>query len=384
MSQSGRRSLAMTKRLLWTPAPIAIAHPSLFTRVELDAYEREILANPSANERDASRFFRNHPKFLYLGSAAEVRPEVTFHATPSGDVQRVDFFRRRFGERFWDIVELKDPNKPIVVGSSGMHARLSAEVDKAINQAQDYRELIDADGEARKRLESKGIRVWRPQIMVVVGKREAELEEEELIRTLLDRVRQRGGIEAWSYNDIFNFAKEHYSRNHIVCLPATHFTAIEIAWSDLQIDDLIAKIADNPEQLYGLEPRLFEELVARLFQSQGMDVELTSPSADGGVDIYGVSHTSVGDIAFAVQCKRYSPNSKIGVSQIRQLLGTLYESQLNKGILVTTATFTGGALDLLKERGYLLSGIDRDGLMEMILDFLQKRSAIGGRTGESS
>lgn len=59
-------------------------------------------------------------------------------------------------------------------------------MDKAVNQAQDYRDLLDADGEARKILESKGIRVWRPQIIVVVGKRD-ETFEEELIRTLLDR-----------------------------------------------------------------------------------------------------------------------------------------------------------------------------------------------------
>jgi hypothetical protein len=172
----------MSERRIWTPASIAIAHPSLFTRADLDAYERQILANPSANEHDASRFFRNHPKFLYFGSAAEVRPEVSFQDTPSGQVQRVDFFRRRFGEKFWDIVELKEPNKPFVVASTTMHARLSAEVDKAINQAQDYRDLLDSDGEARRTLESKGIRVWRPQILVVVGKRDQEIEEEELLR----------------------------------------------------------------------------------------------------------------------------------------------------------------------------------------------------------
>src|SRR5262245_50060374 len=118
---------AMTERRIWTPAPIAIAHPNLFRRDEIDAYERQILANPSANEYDASHFFRNHPKFLYLGSAAEIRPEVTFQDTPSGQIQRVDFFRRRYGEKFWDIVELKDPNKPLVVGLKGLHARLSAE-----------------------------------------------------------------------------------------------------------------------------------------------------------------------------------------------------------------------------------------------------------------
>jgi restriction endonuclease Mrr len=201
---------------------------------------------------------------------------------------------------------------------------------------------------------------------------------------LLDRIRQRGGIEAWSYNDVFDFAKEHYASNRIICVPATHFTAIEIALSDLRIDEIIAKIADNPEGLYNLQPRLFEEVVARLFQSQGMDVVLSAPGGDGGVDIYLSSQTAVGSPVFAVQCKRYSPKSKIGVSHIRALLGAVYINQLNKGILVTTSTFSSGALELLKERGYMLSGIDRDRLMEMIQEFLREKGPLDGSSGESS
>jgi hypothetical protein len=36
-----------------------------------------------------------------------------------GTKQRVDFFRRSFGESFWDIIELKHPHKPLVSDVDG-------------------------------------------------------------------------------------------------------------------------------------------------------------------------------------------------------------------------------------------------------------------------
>ncbi len=365
----------MSTRRIWTPAEVALAHPSLFSKGEIEAYEQEILANKTANEHDASRFFRTYPTFLYLGNAAEIRSEVVFKGSPSGEVKRVDFFRRRYGQRFWDIVELKHPNKPFIVKAGGPHARLSAEVDKAISQAQDYRDLLDEDGNARRALEAKGIRVWRPQIMVVVGKCDEDVEQ-ELLRTLLDRIRQRGNIEAWSYNDIYKFAKEHYEANNVVCIPATHFTAIEIGLPDGAIDDWFKLIGDNPERLYDLEPRAFEELVARLFQEQGMDVELTSPTRDGGIDMKATSLGPIEAVQYGVQCKRFGPNSKVSVQYIRELLGAVYSNSLSKGIFVTTSRFTRAALDLLEERKFLLTGIDREQLLSMIRDFLKEKGHI--------
>ena len=86
--------------------PILVeAHPTVFRRADLDAFEREILCNPAATEHDASRFFAKFPKFLLLGQGDEVRREVVLIDTSSGTRQRVDFFRRLYGQAFWDIVD---------------------------------------------------------------------------------------------------------------------------------------------------------------------------------------------------------------------------------------------------------------------------------------
>jgi HJR/Mrr/RecB family endonuclease len=53
--------------------------------------------------------------------------------------------------------------------------------------------------------------------------------------------------------------------------------------------DLIAQLRRNPEQLYNLEPRQFEELIAELLASFGWSVEPTGATRDGGYDILGIS-----------------------------------------------------------------------------------------------
>jgi hypothetical protein len=72
-------------------SPIALAHPSLFVRREIELYEA-LLADPSINERDASDFFSRFPKFLWIGGGAEVRREVVLLRDDGSSPYRVDFF----------------------------------------------------------------------------------------------------------------------------------------------------------------------------------------------------------------------------------------------------------------------------------------------------
>lgn len=201
---------------IWSPSPVAILHPSLFMREEIEHYEREILSNAKANERDASQFFSKFPKFLLLGKGAEIRREVGLIHPDGKQIYRVDFFRRDFGNVFWDIIELKSPQTPFIVGANHGHPRLSAKVHDAIIQGENYRDLIEEDDKIRSNLLKQGIRIKRPQIVIVVG-RENEEVAPETMRILCDRI-QRGPFELFSYTKILQFAKEHYESNRIIIL----------------------------------------------------------------------------------------------------------------------------------------------------------------------
>ena len=200
---------------------LLVAHPTIFQWDEVQRFEREILSNPRATELDASEFFHRFPKFLLLGQGSRLRREVVFVESESGQQSRVDFFRQNFGEIFWDIIVLKKPHVPAFVREDGQHPRPASIVYDAINQAEDYRTLIDTELDIRKQLEAKGISVFRPKIFVVVGRSPEDMSPVRL-RDLHDRL-SHGTIEFWTYDDIFNFAKEHYRATSLTVLPVSVF-----------------------------------------------------------------------------------------------------------------------------------------------------------------
>jgi len=107
--------------------------------------------------------------------------------------------------------------------------------------------------------------------------------------------------------------------------------------------ELIAQLARKPALLYELEPRKFEELVARLLEKQGCEVTLTKKTRDGGYDILGRVRSGVADTLFLAECKRYSPNRKVGVELVRGLYGVVEAERANYGVLITTSSFTKDA-----------------------------------------
>jgi hypothetical protein len=256
---------------IWTPSSVVLAATPIFTQYELDRFEDELLVNTLATERDASKFFLKFPKFLFLGRGAEVRHEVILQRTDGSPIQRVDYFRRSFGSKFWDIIELKHPQKPFVVGRDTEHPRLSAHVEEAISQALDYREFIDADSGVRAALFRRGIMVFRPQIVVIVGKHGSEYPAEKL-RALYDRITSRGPIEVFSYEDLFEFAKEHYEATQLLMTSAVFAPDSMLVWTE-QALTLLYKYYETDGQTSDYENSLLAEaglIVFRVYADHGL------------------------------------------------------------------------------------------------------------------
>lgn len=280
------------RRMGQTPHPPLLArlHPTTFLRNELEAFEREVLQNPAATEHTASQFFEKLPKFLFMGQGREVRREVVLLEEETGKRQRVDFFRSDYGKRFWDIVELKTPRGDAVVGVKSDHPRFSAVIQRAIDQAEDYRNLIGAEPRIRDQLSSRGIHIFRPRILVVAARGCEELDPDRL-EELYDRVRRRGPIEFMTYDDIFRFAKEHYQALGSIVLPAS--------WSPEPIStvehartlslELMLSLRDDPRLLRAVRWNVFEEVVAEFMASRGyQDVRLTGLATDTAADVVAI------------------------------------------------------------------------------------------------
>ena len=91
-----------------------------------------------------------------------------------------------------------------------------------------------------------------------------------------------------------------------------------------------------------ISPDQFERLSQRLLRELGFtSVEVTGRSGDGGIDGRGILKIG-GVISFSVvfQCKRYA--GSVSSSTVRDFRGAV-QGRADKGLLVTTGSFTRGA-----------------------------------------
>lgn len=84
-----------------------------------------------------------------------------------------------------------------------------------------------------------------------------------------------------------------------------------------------------------------EELVAKLLAAMGYRSELTKRSADGGIDIVAIKDEPISGGTYLIQCKDWS--SPVGEPVLRDLYGLVVAEAANKGIIITTGSFTKSA-----------------------------------------
>lgn len=104
----------------------------------------------------------------------------------------------------------------------------------------------------------------------------------------------------------------------------------------------------NPEKLYNLSSRKFEELIASLLEDMGLDIEITKATRDGGRDIIAQIKNALTSFLIFIECKKYSPNNRIGVNIIRQVAGTHMLRDSSRSIIITTSSYTKDALEEVK------------------------------------
>lgn len=102
--------------------------------------------------------------------------------------------------------------------------------------------------------------------------------------------------------------------------------------------------------ILGKSPREFEKLVVILLQRMGYggeiksSAEVTKYSNDKGID--GIIKEDVLGLGRVhIQAKRYAKNNAVGREEIQKFVGALAVAQSNKGVFITTSSYSKGALE---------------------------------------
>lgn len=133
---------------------------------------------------------------------------------------------------------------------------------------------------------------------------------------------------------------------------------------------ILERIKRNPDDIYQLTPRQFEEFTAELLSRRGYIVDLTKATRDGGKDIIVASHADIGNFLYYVECKQYSPLHPVGVSLVRELAGVISGDKVTAGIMVTSSYFSPDAIDFSEKIPHQLSLVDYVKLKEWLKKIL--------------
>ncbi len=121
-----------------------------------------------------------------------------------------------------------------------------------------------------------------------------------------------------------------------------------------------------------MSPTGFEDLVIRLLEAMGYGragaVERTSASGDAGIDGI-ISQDPLGLDRIYVQAKRYAVDQTIGRPKIHEFAGALLGKQGDRGVYITTSSFSRGAREEAERINARIELIDGARLAELLVRY---------------
>lgn len=150
--------------------------------------------------------------------------------------------------------------------------------------------------------------------------------------------------------------------------------AVALPWFEI-----LRWIRDDPQGIYEIDPRRWEEIIAGAYKQARFDeVILTPRSGDKGRDVVATRH-GVGSIRFFDQMKAYKPGHVVTAEEVRSMLGVITgAANVSKGIITTTAEFAPRVRDDEYIKPFLPYRLElkaRDDLLAWLDDLSKEQSS---------
>lgn len=125
------------------------------------------------------------------------------------------------------------------------------------------------------------------------------------------------------------------------------------------------------DRILEMDSDFFEELVVDLLVKMGYSgkdgkAEITQRTNDGGVDGI-INQDPLGTSKVYIQAKRFKEGNVVSRPAIQSFYGALAGVKADRGVLITTSTFSSGAADYAKSQGIVL--IDGEQLTSFMLQY---------------
>lgn len=138
-------------------------------------------------------------------------------------------------------------------------------------------------------------------------------------------------------------------------------------------NNIIELIYKNPTWLQTMTNYEFEELVSEIFIKYGFNVDFVTETNGKNKRIIAIKNDMDIRIKYLIECKRYMQDSKVSLDIVQRLYDVCYQKNANKGIVVTTSSFTKDAYKFASQHPWELDLKDYNSLLNWIKNIPKNR-----------
>lgn len=200
-SLHGVASEKRDETVIMQPGVISSAYWQRF-RSDIDRLEH-LVNLPRVKEAQIEELLRRNPLFLRGLNYTEAHYQVVFPRTGADDL-RPDIVAKPANSDWWEIIDLKLPRFPVLVGTDNRPS-LSAAITEAASQLREYAAYFE-NRDFAKRIEQKyGFKCYKPKLVVIVGRdpKRFSLEEQRRAMTAYP------SLEIVTYDKLIESARSH-------------------------------------------------------------------------------------------------------------------------------------------------------------------------------
>lgn len=135
--------------------------------------------------------------------------------------------------------------------------------------------------------------------------------------------------------------------------------------------EMLRRMCVDESFLDEVEPRAFEECIAKVLEEKGFHAEPMSARNDRGFDVEIRDFRP--DVTAVVEVKKRNRNSRLSVSEVQRVVGAAVTARAQCAIIVTSGGFTASARFFAEESPIRVTLLTIDELADMTRDGLTRR-----------
>jgi Domain of unknown function (DUF4263) len=143
----------------------------------------QMLSRATIPEHELQAFLADHPAIFEALGYSKIYPHLVLEREDGSELIP-DFMLEPIYDKWWDILDIKVPDKSTIVGTPDRQ-RFSAAVSELVAQLREYGAAFEDPKLARRVEEKYGVKCYKPKLIGIIGRDDPRNADEHELRRLM-------------------------------------------------------------------------------------------------------------------------------------------------------------------------------------------------------